>query len=99
MTLCSVSDVSQVLAEIYRVLRPGGRYLFLEHGVSPDAKIARWQKRLNRFQRVFADGCILDMPVPEAITAQPFSDFEVSTFYMKKTPRTHGYMYQGVAVK
>ncbi|MFZ4689726.1 MAG: class I SAM-dependent methyltransferase [Polymorphobacter sp.] len=60
LTLCSVQDVPQVLAEIRRVLRPGGQFLFLEHVLSEDAGRQRWQRRLTPLQRVVGVGCHLD---------------------------------------
>ncbi len=60
LTLCSVADVAQVLAEIRRVLRPGGQFLFLEHVLSEDAGRQRWQRRLTPLQRVIGVGCHLD---------------------------------------
>lgn len=60
LTLCSVSDVPQVLSEIRRVLRPGGQFLFLEHVSSEDAGVRRWQRRLNPVQKVVGVGCTLD---------------------------------------
>lgn len=99
ITLCSIPDVKQAMSELYRVLKPGGRILFLEHGVSPDAKVAKWQRRLNWCQRMFADGCTLTLEVPELLATQPFSTVEIDNFYMEYTPRTHGYMYRGVATK
>ncbi|MEI6485262.1 MAG: class I SAM-dependent methyltransferase [Sphingomonadales bacterium] len=62
LTLCSVQDVGQVLAEVRRVLKPGGRFLFLEHVLSDDPQRQRWQRRLNPVQRVVAVGCNLDRP-------------------------------------
>jgi len=99
ITLCSIPDVKQAMSELYRVLKPGGRIHFLEHGLSPDAKVAKWQRRLNWLQRRFADGCTLTLEVPELLATQPFSSAVIDNFYMEKTPRTHGYMYRGVAVK
>ena len=99
ITLCSILDVQQAMVELFRVLKPGGRILFLEHGISPDAKVARWQRRLNRAQRLFADGCTLTLDVLELLATQPFSEVEVEHFYMEETPKTHGYMYRGVATK
>jgi ubiquinone/menaquinone biosynthesis C-methylase UbiE len=60
LTLCSVDDVPQVLAEIRRVLRPGGRFLFLEHVLSENPGRQRWQHRLTPLQRVIGVGCNLD---------------------------------------
>lgn len=58
-TLCTIPDPAQALGELRRVLRPGGRLHFLEHGRSPDADVHRWQQRLEPVQRVVADGCHL----------------------------------------
>jgi ubiquinone/menaquinone biosynthesis C-methylase UbiE len=99
ITLCSIPAVKQAMAELFRVLKPGGRVLFLEHGVSPDAKVARWQWRLNGLQRLFGDGCTLTLDVPELLSTQSFSSVEIDTFYIEDTPKTHGFMYRGVATK
>jgi ubiquinone/menaquinone biosynthesis C-methylase UbiE len=99
ITLCSIPNVGQAMGELFRVLQPGGRILFLEHGISPDAKVANWQRRLNWVQRLVADGCILTLDVPELLSTQPFSVVEIDNFYMEETPKTHGYMYRGVATK
>ncbi len=99
LTLCSIPDVERAVGELFRVLKPGGRILFLEHGVSPDEKVARWQKRLNWFQRRVGGGCILTLDVRGLLAAQPFTVVDIDNFYMPQTPRTHGYMYQGVARK
>ena len=98
-TLCSIEDVGQALGEVYRVLRPGGRFLFLEHGLSPEAKVQKWQRRLNWLEMRLADGCHLDRNMKELVAAQPFSSVEVEEFYLERTPRTHGYLYRGIASK
>jgi SAM-dependent methyltransferase len=98
-TLCSIADVQQALGEMYRVLKPAGRLLFLEHGLSPEPMIRKWQRRLNGLQMRLADGCHLDRDMRALITAQPFAAVDVAEFYLEQMPRTHGYMYRGVANK
>ena len=98
-TLCSVHDAGQTLSEIWRVLKPGGQFLFLEHGLSPDPSVQRWQRRLNGLQRRLAGNCHLDREIKALVTSQPFADLEVSEYYLEQTPKTHGYIYQGVARK
>jgi ubiquinone/menaquinone biosynthesis C-methylase UbiE len=98
-TLCSIEDVGQALSEVYRVLKPGGKFLILEHGLSPEPNVQKWQHRLNWLEMCLADGCHRDRNVKELVAAQPFSSVEVEEFYLEKTPRTHGYLYRGVAIK
>ncbi len=73
LTLCSVEDPAAVLAEVRRVLRLGGRLHFLEHVLSPDAGIARWQRRLTPIQRVIGVGCHLDRDTPALVRAAGFA--------------------------
>jgi len=98
-TLCSVRDVSRGLAEVYRVLAPGGQLLFLEHGLAPDAAIQKWQRRLNPLQVLFGDGCHLDRRITTLVAGLPFSSVDCAEFYLPHTPKTHGYLYQGVATR
>src|SRR5215831_18545384 len=92
-TLCSIGDVAQALREVSRVLKPGGKFLFLEHGLSPEPKVRKWQHRLNRLQILVSDGCHLDRDMRALVTAQPFVSVPIDEFYIEKTPRTHGYLY------
>jgi SAM-dependent methyltransferase len=98
-TLCSIDGVERALGEMYRVLRRGGTFLFLEHGLSPDPGVRRWQRRLNRLQGWLADGCRLDRNVRELVAALPFHSVEAEEFYLDRAPRTHGYLYRGVATR
>lgn len=98
-TLCSIPDVEFAIAEIHRVLRPGGRFFFIEHGLSPDERIAKWQHRLNGLQRRIGDGCHLNRDIPGLVQGAPFELETCEQFYMEKTPRVAGYTYRGVAVR
>jgi ubiquinone/menaquinone biosynthesis C-methylase UbiE len=98
-TLCSIPDARRALSEVYRILKPDGRFLFLEHGLSDDPKVQAWQRRLNPLQRLVGDGCRLDLDVPALVGSQPFADIRVERFEMERVPRTHGTMYRGVAIK
>jgi ubiquinone/menaquinone biosynthesis C-methylase UbiE len=73
LTLCSVADVPQVLAEIRRVLRPGGHFLFLEHVASDDPARRKWQDRLNPVQRIVGVGCNLNRDTATMVRAAGFT--------------------------
>jgi ubiquinone/menaquinone biosynthesis C-methylase UbiE len=98
-TLCSIPEVERALAETYRVLKPGGRFVFLEHGLSGDPNVRRWQRRLNPVQRMLAEGCRLDLDVEAVVRTQPFESIAIDRFEVERIPRTHGTMHRGVAVK
>jgi ubiquinone/menaquinone biosynthesis C-methylase UbiE len=98
-TMCSVEDQAQVLREMRRILRPGGRLLFLEHGRAPDANVARFQDRLEPWWKPFAGGCHLTRPVIDAVRRGGFEVEPMGTGYLPKTPRSIGWNEWGVAVK
>jgi SAM-dependent methyltransferase len=98
-TLCTIEDVVQALGEIHRVIKSGSQFLFLEHGLSPEPHVQKWQRRLNGLEMRLADGCHLDRNIKELVVAQPFAAVEIEEFYMTKVVKTHGYMYQGIATK
>ncbi len=98
-TLCSIAKVEQALSELRRVLKPSGRFLFIEHGLSPDPKVQVWQQRLTPFQRKLADGCHLNRNIKQLILDQQFQLQELKEFYIDQTPKFEGYMYQGIATR
>ena len=98
-TMCSIADVAPALAEVYRALKSGGQLLFLEHGLSPDLNVQKWQHRLNWLQMRLAGGCHLDRNIRALVSAHPFVSVKIEGFYIEKTPKTHGYLYQGIATK
>ncbi len=96
-TLCSIEDVRRALGEAYRVLKPGGRFLFLEHGLSPDPKVQKWQRRLNWLQKRLCGNCHLDRNIRELVRNESFASVDIDEFYLEQIPRTHGYIYTGLA--
>jgi ubiquinone/menaquinone biosynthesis C-methylase UbiE len=98
-TLCSIADVDRAVAEVYRVLKPGGRFLFLEHGLSNEPAVQRWQRRLNGLQMWLADGCHLDRNIEAIVRTQPFAAVEVDRFYMEAVRKMRGSMYRGEATR
>jgi SAM-dependent methyltransferase len=96
-TLCSVQSQQQVLAEMRRVLRPGGKALFLEHGAAPDAGTAKWQRRIEPIWKHIGGGCHLTRPIIGAYEASGFKIVESDKGYTPKTPRPFGWIEWGEA--
>ena len=97
-TLCSISNPVQALEEVRRVLKPDGRFLFLEHGRSDDPIIARWQDRLNPIQNVLGCGCHLNRRIDRLLDEARLMTVQLDRFRMQSVPRLGGEMYRGVAV-
>jgi ubiquinone/menaquinone biosynthesis C-methylase UbiE len=100
-TLCTIPDATRALSEVYRVLRPGGRFHFLEHGLSPEPGVAKWQRRLNGFQQRVAGGCNLDRPIDRMIEEAGFELTELHYDELRGPPpiRPWSYLYEGSASK
>jgi len=98
-TLCTIPDVSAALLEVRRILKPGGSLHFLEHGRAPDAKVARLQDRLNAMQGFIAGGCNLNREMKTLIEAAGFTISVLHAGYLPRSPRTHGYLYRGIATR
>lgn len=96
-TLCSVADQAAVLAEIRRVLKPGGTALFLEHGAAPDAGVAKWQRRIEPIWKRIGGNCHLTRPISDAYEAAGFAVDRQAAAYIPKTPRPFGWYEYGAA--
>ncbi len=96
-TLCSIPDVQRALAEVGRVLKPGGHFLFVEHGRSDDPAVRRWQDRLAPVFRWLGDGCHPNRDIRGLIEAQGLEIDQLDRFYLEGVPRVGGYTYRGIA--
>ena len=98
-TLCSIPDVMSALKEIRRVLKPEGRFYFVEHGLSPDANIAKWQHRLTPIQKVIADGCHLNRDTLKLVEQAGMKTLSYRQFEAEGLPAVGAFMTLGVAGK
>jgi len=97
-TLCSIEDPEAALAEMRRVLRPGGHYVFVEHGRSEDARTAGWQERINPLWRRLMDGCNIDRQIDRLVDGMGFELLEMNRF-RHRGPSILAQMYRGVATR
>lgn len=94
-TLCSIADAPGALAEMRRVLKPGGRLLFVEHGLAPEQRVRRWQRRLDPWW--WRVSCHLHRPMDRLIEKAGFKIDKLDTGYLGGGPKTMTFMYEGVA--
>ena len=97
-TLCSIPNAQQALREAYRVLKSGGKFFFIEHGLSNEASIQKWQNRITPVQKIVADGCHLNRKMDELVRSV-FDEVTVEEFYAEDLPKILGYFYRGIAIK
>jgi ubiquinone/menaquinone biosynthesis C-methylase UbiE len=97
-TLCTIPDVQRALSEVWRVLRLGGSLHFVEHGRSPDLRVARWQDRLTPLQRRLAGGCHLNRPIGQLVADSGLELTRIENYYAGG-PKTFGYLFEGTATK
>jgi ubiquinone/menaquinone biosynthesis C-methylase UbiE len=95
-TLCTIPDAQRALAELRRVLKPGGKLLFVEHGRAPEPGVARWQDRLDPIWRRVAGGCHLNRKIDDLIAGNGFR-IEALANARLPGPRTHTFLYEGRA--
>jgi ubiquinone/menaquinone biosynthesis C-methylase UbiE len=97
-TMCTIPDALSANKEMLRVLKPGGRLIFCEHGLAPDANVSKWQSRIDPFWGKIAGGCHLNRNIPELIRSAGFQIQTMDEMYLPSTPKFAGYNYWGVAV-
>ena len=96
-TLCTIPGWKAALEQMRRVLKPGGRLLFSEHGRAPDDNVRRWQDRIDPIWTRLAGGCHLNRDIPRLLREGGFNIGELDTMYLPSTPRIAGFTYWGYA--
>ncbi len=96
-TLCTIPDAAAALRELRRVLKPDGRFRFVEHGRAPDAKVARHQDRMDSVQGRLFGGCHVTRDIPALITEAGFDVEDLDAYYVPGAPKYLGHMFEGWA--
>ena len=98
-TLCTIPDFRTALQQMRRVLKPGGRLLFSEHGAAPDEGVRKWQDRINPIWKLVAGGCNINRQIPKALEEAGFKIHELDTMYLPGTPKIAAFQYWGYATE
>ena len=96
-TLCTIPETLKAMKNMRRVLKPGGKLLFSEHGRAPDAAVEKWQNRLNGVWGKIAGGCNINRDIPTLIEEGGFKITDLDQMYVPSTPKILGYTYWGAA--
>lgn len=96
-TLCTIPGVVEAIRGIARVLRPGGRFIFFEHGLSPDPRIRRWQEWSEPILHWLFEGCHVTRDIPFLITGGGFQIEQIETGYLAPFPKSWTYCFWGTA--
>lgn len=96
-TLCTIPGVAEAIRGIGRVLRPGGQFIFFEHGLSPDPRVRRWQERTEPLFQWAFEGCHVTRDIPSLIKTGGFKIEQMDTAYLAPFPKSGSYFFWGVA--
>src|ERR1019366_2568119 len=97
-TLCTIPAAAAALRDVRRVLKSGGSFLFLEHGLSEEPSVAKWQRRLDPIQRVIGRGCHLTRRIDQRISEAGLEIARLDRYVIGGMPKTHSTMYRGTAL-
>ena len=96
-TLCTIRGVADAIRGIGRVLKPDGRLIFFEHGLSPDPRVRRWQERTEPFFKLAFEGCHVTRDIPSLIVNGGFKIEQMNTAYLSPFPKSGSYAFWGIA--
>jgi ubiquinone/menaquinone biosynthesis C-methylase UbiE len=96
-TLCTIPGVVEAIRGIGRVVKPGGQFIFFEHGLSPDANVRRWQERTEPLFKWAFEGCHVTRDIPLLIRQGAFKIEQLHTAYLAPFPKSGSYFFWGVA--
>ena len=98
-SLCSIPNPQKALKEIYRILKPGGKYYFCEHGISPDLSTRVFQNVTNVFYPKLSGGCHANRDIPKLISESGLKILEKDTMYLPGSVKFLGFNYWGIAIR
>jgi len=97
-TLCTIPGVVEAIRGIRRVLRPGGEFIFFEHGLSPDPRVRRWQKWSEPLFHLAFEGCHVTRDIPSLIREGGFKIEKMDTAYLAPFPKSGSHCWWGTAI-
>lgn len=96
-TMCTIPELARALGEMRRVLKPGGQFLFVEHGLAPESRVQAWQRRINPVWNCIGGGCNLNRHIADQVEAGGFALDRLETDYLVRGPKWATYTYLGAA--